>query len=552
MIKSLQINNYILIDELLVDFNSGFTTITGETGAGKSIILGALSLICGSRADQNQIKNKDKKCIVEGTFLLPKYFNLTFFENNNIDYFNETIIRREVLPGGNSRAFINDTPVNLMLLKELGNALIDIHSQHENLFLANNQFQLAIVDSLAVNDSLLQEYVKLFQVFKNYKSQIDELSEKAKQSKQELDYISFQWNQLIEAQISEGEVGELEDERKLLENAEEILKSLQLISSIFDNESYSVLPQVKQSLQTLTNISSYLSDASEWHQRLQSCYVEIREIEREVSDKLQHIEVNPQRLNFITERIDLLYSLLHKHGLKTDNELLQLQHDLEIKIATIQGFDDEIIALGQLKNQTEEELTQLANELTKKRLKIIPEFEGQLKAMLLELGIASANFKVELKPMQDFGISGKDAIQFLFSANVESPLTDISKVASGGEMARIMLCLKSLMASSKQIPTLIFDEIDTGLSGEIAHKMSLLMLEMAKNTQIIAITHLPQIAARGNEHMQVYKTQSENSTLTGIKKLNKQERIEVLARMLSGKQITDAALKNAKDLLKMD
>jgi len=549
MLKSLHIKNYALIQEIKIEFEKGLVTITGETGAGKSIILGALALLTGNRAEQSHIIDKEKKCIVEGVFLVPKNLPINFFEINNLDCYPDIIIRREIQAGGLSRAFINDSPVNLNLLKELSNYIIDIHSQHENLLLKDNNFQLKVIDALARNKSLLNNYSKELKLYLTLKNDLTKLNNDANKTLADYDYYLFQYKQLEEINLTIGEIEQLENEQNLLSNAEEIVQAVNTTINMLDNENHSAINLLKDANNSIKNISKHLPQSQLWADRIEQCRIEIKDIIYDLTNCINSISIDPTKLELINTRLDSIYSLMHKHRLNTEEELIAYKNELLNKINNIESYENRI---SDLKLKIEEKdiiLKQLSQEISKTRKQIIPNFRKQIINLLNSLGIANANFDVEIINSEEYTINGTDYINFLFSANLKSPLSDLRKVASGGEISRIMLCLKSLIVSEIDLPVIIFDEIDQGLSGEIAHKMGIMMKKMSKNNQVFAITHLPQIAACGNSHLLVYKQTDKMQTTTLLKKLDKEERINELARMLSGEKITKSAITNAIELM---
>ena len=549
MIKSLSIKNYALIDSIEIDFAEGFTIITGETGAGKSILMGALSLITGQRADTGVLKNQDKKCVVEGNFLLASYGLKAFFEDNELDYANETILRREISPSGKSRAFINDTPVNLNTLKELSVKLIDIHSQHESLNLNQSEFQMKVVDAFAGNADLLREYHIKFAEYKSIKKQLEELKVEAAQSKGDFDYLNFRYDELENAKLLENEQEELEEEVKTLNNTEEIQRNLSIIHNSLSGDDISVLSNLKEAHQAATRTISFYNKISSFEQRLSSSYIELKDIAEEIELMLGDIEFNPERAEFINTRLDLIYTLQQKHKVSSIAELLKIKDELDSELQNIVSFDDQIEKLSSNLKSIISELEKLALSLQKKRKTVFPEIEKYVAGQLTQLGMPEAKFIIEQEILPDYSNFGKDKISFLFSANKNIATQNISKVASGGEISRLMLSIKSLLSRSIGLPTIIFDEIDTGVSGEIADKMGTIMQSMSHNMQVLSITHLPQVAAKGNTHFLVYKDESQKTSTTGIKKLSQEERLHELAKMLSGENITKEAIENAKVLL---
>ena len=549
MIKSISIKNYALIDSIEIDFEEGFTIITGETGAGKSILMGALSLITGQRADTGVLKDPERKCVVEGNFLLTNYGLKDFFEHKELDYANETILRREISPAGKSRAFINDTPVNLNTLKELSIKLIDIHSQHESLNLNQSEFQLKVVDSFAGNSNLLKSYQTKFADYKSIKKQLEILKEEAAQSKGDFDYLNFRFDELENAKLLLNEQEELEEEAKTLNNTEEIQRNLAVIHNSLSEDEISVLSGLKEAHQAAVRTVSFLGKISPIEERLNSSYIELKDIAEEIELILGNIEYKPERVEYVNTRLNLIYTLQQKHKVSSIAELLEIKDKLDSKLQNIVSFDDRIENLSKKLENISAELEKLALSLQGERKKVFAEIEKYVAGQLTQLGMPEAKFQIGQEILADYSISGKDKISFLFSANKNIATQNISKVASGGEVSRLMLSIKSLLSKSIGLPTIIFDEIDTGVSGEIADKMGSIMQQMSGNMQVLSITHLPQVAAKGNTHYLVYKEESKQTSTTGIKKLSQEERLQELAKMLSGENITKEAIENAKVLL---
>jgi len=553
MLKSLSITNYALIDQLDIQFDSGFSTITGETGAGKSILLGALSLILGSRADLSVLKNKEEKCVIEGSFDIKKLKLQAYFKENlpEIDYEDETILRRIITTNGKSRAFVNDSPVNLNDLKDLGVLLIDIHSQHKNLLLSDNKFQLKVVDSMAKNEKLLLNYQEEFKEFKKIESQLANLIEKAKIEKKDADYFQHRFDQLQQANLTENEQEELEEELEMMNNTEEIKSSLGNAFNFLSTEEFSAIQNLISAKDSLRKIGSVYSKSNELYERLNSALIEIQDIASEIEVSLEDIEFSPERMTFINDRLNDIYTLQQSHRVSTVKELLEIQADLERKLEAIQNFDFDIESLKKKLQLQKEKLESVANEISRKRKEIIPTIEQTIVKELNNLGMPSAVFTISVEREKEFTPSGIDKIAYLFSANKAGELNEIEKVASGGEIARVMISIKSLVSSNMALPTIIFDEIDTGVSGDIADKMGNIMKKMSVNMQVLSITHLPQIAAKGTKHYLVYKHDTEDTTISNIRELSEKERVTEIAKMLSGKRLTDAAIENARALLKL-
>jgi len=550
MLKSLYISNYALISELNIDFESGFSVITGETGAGKSIILGALSLILGQRADSKSIKIDAEKCVIEAEFDISSYTHLTeFFSQNDLD--NESkfcIIRRELTNSGKSRAFINDTPVGLNVIRDLSNQLIDIHSQHENLLLSNASYQLDVVDILAQNADLMATYKQYYTQWRNLLAELKQLQKTAEKQSSDLDYIQFQFQQLTEANLLENEQEELEFELETLSHAEEIKLELLKASQLLEEEHMSV-PLLKESISALSRIKTYIPNGENWHERLQSALIELKDISAEMSAFEERVEFNPERLAFVEVRLAEIFTLLKKYKVLTVAELIQMRDDFGKQLEKIDSFDEEIASLKAKIDSTFNQLQNQSEQLTLSRESAFKPIESYLIEQLSNLGMPNIQFQVSISALGDFTETGRDEVQFLFSANKNRLVQPVALIASGGEVSRLMLAIKSLVAHKADLPTIIFDEIDTGVSGEIAHRMADIMQNMCADMQVITITHLPQIAAKGKQHYRVYKDESGMQTETHIQRLSTPERVTELAQMLSGKNVTEAALKNAQELL---
>ena len=554
MLQSIHIQNYALIDKLDIDFMPGFSVITGETGAGKSIILGAIGLLLGQRADMKAIKNGASKCIVEARFHIVSYGLESFFNELDLEYDpEECILRREVSANGKSRAFINDTPASLAQMKALGEKLIDIHSQHQNLLLNKEGFQLTILDILAQDDKQLASYKQMYADYKNTCKELDTLIGQAEKSKQDEDYLRFQLEQLEEAGLRNGEQAELEQEAETLSHAEDIKAGLYRAGMLIDNaDSYSILSQTKECIQTLQGISSVYPSASEWSERLQSCYIELKDIAHDLSSAEEDVEFNPERLDYVNQRLNLIYNLQQKHRADSIEELIDLAKNYQKQLNDIASFDDRISGLRAEKDTLYNKVLEQAALLTRLRTGAAHLIEEQMKKLLVPLGMPNVRFAVELTSRKEPDINGMDNVTFLFSANKNGTLQNVASIASGGEIARVMLSLKAMIAGAVKLPTIIFDEIDTGVSGSIAEKMALIMRDMGnQNRQVISITHLPQIPARGTTHYKVYKEDTDTGTNSYIRKLTPDERIHEIAHMLSGSTLTEAALNNARALLSL-
>ena len=551
MLQSIHIQNYALIESLDIDFHPGFSVITGETGAGKSIILGAIGLLVGQRADIKAIKNGANKCIVEARFNIASYALESFFEEHEMEYEEgECILRRELYASGKSRAFINDTPATLTQMKELGEKLIDVHSQHQNLLLNHEDFQLNILDILANDEKELQTYQELYSDYKKVCRELAHIQEQAEKNRQDEDYIRFQVEQLEEANLQNGEQEELEQEAETLSHAEEIKASLYKADQLMASGDMTLLSATKECLQTLQGISRVYGQTQEWIERLDSCYIELKDLSQEIASASDDVEFNPTRLDFVNDRLNLIYSLQQKHRVSSVDELIHLAEEYRTKLDTITSYDETIRDLQKKKEAFYAKLLSVAATLTNLRQDAAKEIERQMQAYLIPLGMPNVRFAVELTSKKEPDSKGMDHVTFLFSANKNGVLQNVASIASGGEIARVMLSLKAMIAGAVKLPTIIFDEIDTGVSGSIAEKMALIMEEMGQaDRQVISITHLPQIAARGKNHYKVYKEDTEVGTNSHIRPLNEEERINEIANMLSGATLTEAALNNAKALL---
>jgi len=549
MLESLKINNYALIQELDISFEKGFSTLTGETGAGKSILLGALGLALGKRADINSLRNNEKKCVIEACFNIGDFNLKSVFSTLDIDYEDTTIIRREITPSGKSRSFINDTPVNLNDLKTLSERLIDIHSQHENLALNNSLFQMSVLDAISKNSSTLNLYKKTYNQFNKLKKELLQLEEKANLASSEADYIQFQFNQLNDIKLENINQEELEQELELLNHAEDIQLNLSSAFSLLTNNDINAIDQLKQAKQSFEKIQEFYPEAKELVQRINSCIIELQDISSETETGAESIEYNPERVIVLKEQLDKLYSLFQKHQVESIAELIRLRNSLEESILEDESYAVNIEKIKVALKIEENKLEDLSKQLTESREKAISKLINNITTLLSELGIPNAVFNIELTPTQDFTPSGKNHICFLFSANKSHAPQNLSKVASGGEISRLMLSIKYILSQSVALPTIIFDEIDTGVSGEIAHKMANIMQNMSGNMQVISITHLPQIAAKGQSHYRVYKHDVNSHTETKITKLDNNQRINEVAKMLSGEDITQQAIENAKSLI---
>lgn len=550
MIRKLYIQNYAIIDELEIEFKQGLNIITGETGAGKSILLGALSLIQGQRADTSVLKHNDRSCIVEVEFDISDYNLNDFFEANDIDYDDITTIRRQISENGKSRAFINEIPVNLNQLKELTEKLIDIHSQHQNLLLGNTRFQLDVLDAFAVSRDLLTDYRQLYDEFRKLKTELDRLEANAENAKRDFDYLSHQLNELNAANLRSGELDELEALQKQLTHASEIKTALEFSYGTLNADELAVLSKVKEIESNLRRIESVFSQAGNLISRIESCRIELKDIADEIDLLNSKVEVDDEQLHTVTQRIDLIYSLLNKHRLANFDELVEFRNQLENRVNEIAQIDFNLDEKRKALRILEQKLQEKSKNLSQIRTSSAPKVEQFVTELLQQLGIKHAVFRIRIEKLEEFQPWGTDRVTFYFSANKQIEPQELSRVASGGELSRLMLSLKSLLVKSTGLPTIIFDEIDTGVSGEIADRMGTIIYELAKGMQVINITHLPQIAAKGSNHFLVYKSVTNSQSSTGIKLLTPDERVVEIAKMLSGEKVTDAALMNAKELLK--
>mgnify|MGYP003294543124 FL=1 len=549
MLKHLEIKNYALIEHLSIDFSEGFSVLTGETGSGKSIIMGALALVLGQRADSKTIQEGKQKCVVEATFEIKDYGLEHFFEANDLDFENEIIVRREVQDSGKSRAFINDTPTTLNTLKELTSQLIDIHSQHENLLLTKDFFLLDIVDSVAKNKLLKKDFFEKYTTYKKNLSEFSDLKENAEKIKADRDYAEFQFNQLLDAKLQENEQESLETELAILNHTEEIKNALSGIYDFFEGEQQNSLSKLRELENQLKRIEQYSPALMELSNRMESCRIELKDISGETENLLNTTDFNPNRKAEIEERLNTIYSLQQKHRVDSVAELLILQNKFEQKLQQIDSFDAELEMLQKKVGESFDVMQKTAELLTQKRKSVCEEISKMIEEKLLLLGMPNSQFEVSISEKNEFSPSGKDNVEFLFTANKNGKLKPITDIASGGEMSRVMLSIKSLLISKSYLPTIIFDEIDTGVSGEIAHRMGEIMASIAETTQVISITHLPQIASKGTSHFKVYKFDNELTTITNIVKLSEEERILEVAELLSGKNPSQAAIENAKELL---
>lgn len=550
MLRKISIRNYALIEKSDIDFASGLSVITGETGAGKSILLGALGLILGQRADTSVLFNKDEKCVVEATFDIEHYNLKDTFDQEDIDYENQSVIRREITPNGKSRAFINDTPVTVAVLKAISEKLIDIHSQHQNLLLGDDDYQLAIIDTIANNHAVKETYKIEYHKYRDLIQKQQDLIAENDRLKQDHDYFSFQYNQLKEAKLEMGEMPELEEELQRLIHSEEIKSGVSIAVNNLSGEEFSVTHNLLDAINSISKISSYLPADINCHDRLEAARIDLADLAASLERFGEGIEFDPARIGYLQQRIDLINSLMQRHKVATADELIAITKQLEEQLKKVSSFDEALEELQKLIDTQKKALLAEAGKLTQSRKDVFGRITSSIEGQLRELGIPNALFVIDHKVKEQFSISGVDEIEFMFSANKNGTPDLIAKVASGGEMSRVMLSIKSLLSTAKGLPTIIFDEIDTGVSGEVAGKMGKIMAQMSSNMQVITITHLPQIAARGSQHFKVFKTDTDHHTVSTIIQLTEQDRVTEIAKMLSGAEITDAALQNARDLMK--
>lgn len=552
MLKQLYIKNFTLIDELNIQMHPGFSVITGETGAGKSIILGAIGLLLGNRADSKSIKAGRVRCVIEAHFDLSKYDMQQFFTDNDIDEdLSDTIIRRELTAAGKSRAFINDTPVSLTKMRELGEQLVDIHSQHQNLLLQKEDFQLNVVDIIAQDEKQRKNYEAAYNQYKQANQKLNALKAEIEKNRENEDFLRFQFKELDEAQLQNGEQEELEQEYEMLSHSEDIKTALYQADNHLSGDDGNIIERLKQASEQLANIKDVYPEVTELLERIDSSYIELKDIAQEVNGLTDHVEFDPARLETINERLDKLNSLQQKFHVRDLGELIETYHQLKEQLSHIDHSDEDVEALEQEVAQLLEKAQKQAKELTAIRTKAAQKVEEEMKQRLIPLGIPNVRFSISLteKPLSH---DGGDKVSFLFSANKSTPLQPVTQVASGGEIARVMLSLKAMISGAVKLPTIIFDEIDTGVSGKIAEKMAQIMVEMGNHErQVLSITHLPQIAAMGSHHYKVSKEETDEGTISRMTELSQQERIQEIAQMLSGSDVSEAALANAKELLRI-
>ncbi len=551
MLTQLSINNYALINQLAIDFSSGLSIITGETGAGKSILLGALGLVLGNRADLSSLKDTSKKCVVEARLDIANYNLNDFFNDVDLDYENETIIRREILPSGKSRAFVNDTPVRLSVLNELRTKLIDVHSQHQTLQLSDNSFQFSILDALAKNKEKIASYKRGYAKLNQLKKELKELEAVQKEANQQYEYNLHLFNELEEANLKVDEQEELEEKLEQLNNIEDIKLNLSEALEISINEEIGVQSLLNTLENRLIKIASFSKKYQELSERVTSVKIEIDDVISELENANENVDFNPNETEELNDRLQLIYNLQKKHAVASNKELIIVLEDLSEKVSQVENAEETINNKQKEIDDVAVKLDKLAGLITKSRVASIPKLTKELQFLLSELGMENARFSIKINPTKNYFSNGKDELEFLFSANKGGSFGELKKVASGGELSRIMLSVKKVLSENTQLPTIIFDEIDTGVSGEVSNKIAAIMQQMGKHMQVIAITHLPQIASQGKSHYKVFKKEVKGVTTTNLKQLTTEERIKEIAEMLSGKDISDSALTHAKELLSL-
>ena len=550
MLRHLYIKNFTLIDVLDIELHPGFSVITGETGAGKSIVLGAIGLLLGQRADLKAIKQGADKCVIEAHFDLSRYDLQPFFDENDIEYdADDTIVRRELTASGKSRAFINDVPVPLSLLKELGEQLVDVHSQHQNLLLNKQDFQLEVVDILAADRDDLASYQQVFADYQSLQRKMEDLKDEIEQNRQNADFLQFQFNELSNARLVSGEQEELEQRSDTMTHSEDIKKALYEADNALSGEQNGVVASLRQSLQALRGIERVYPQALELADRMDSTYIELKDVAQEISAKLEETDFDPAELDMVNQRLDKIYDLEKKYRVESIDDLLALQQELDEKLGKIENSDEALAELQQQLDSMQKVVGEKAQVLTTQRQQAARQIEHEMQERLVTLGMPNVRFKVEMVTVP-FGRNGQDKVSFLFSANTSTALQPVSQVASGGEIARVMLALKAMISGAVKLPTIVFDEIDTGVSGKIAEQMAGIMYEMGQHgRQVISITHLPQIAAQGSTHYKVYKEETAQGTTSHMQLLTDEQRVSEIAQMLSGTNISDAAIENAKQLM---
>ena len=549
MLASISIKNYALINELHIDFSSGLSIITGETGAGKSILLGALGLVLGNRADSSTLKNTTRKCVVEAVLSVEKYNLQDFFETEDIDYEINTIIRREILPSGKSRAFVNDTPVTLSVLTALRSKLIDIHSQHQTLQVSDQQFQFQLLDVFANNESKLASYQRGLTQYTSEKKKLEEILQAQREANLQYDYNSHLYNELLEANLVEDEQEALEEKLEKINNVEEIKQNLSEALQLTTDDAIGIQNLLYSLENKLTKIAPYSKEYQELSERISSVKIELDDIVSELESANEQVDFNPLEATQLNDRLQLIYNLQKKHYVNSISALLLILEELSTKVSTVENAEQRLLDQETIVTEIANKLDTIALKISEARKRIIPTVSKQLEAILDNLGMSHARFQIQNNITEHYYKNGKDVLSFLFSANKGGQFGELKKVASGGELSRIMLAIKKVMSENSQLPTIIFDEIDSGVSGEISNKMAHIMSQMSQQMQVITITHLPQIAAKGNQHYKVYKEELNNTTTTSLKQLSEDERIVEIAEMLSGKNISDSALTHARELL---
>ena len=549
MLTSLSIKNYALIEDININLQPGFTIITGETGAGKSIMLGALGLLLGDRADFSSIRDTSKKCVIEGHFSISNYKLANFFEKEDLDYEQNSIIRREILPSGKSRAFINDTPVKITALQKLGTFLIDIHSQHETLSLGNADYQFNVIDTIAKNESLILQYKQELKQWKILQKRFEELKEGQAQAAKEYDYNLFLLNELEEANLKAGMLEELEERYEELNNVEELTENLSSAVASLTQEEVGSLESLKSARTNLSKIAQFSANYEGFYERIQSAIIELDDLEAEMTDALDRIEANPEELETVNQKLQIIYNLQKKHNAENVEELLNIISDLHEKVSVTENAEAALAEVQKAIQEQQTIISETAEKLHKNREKIIPAFIEQTEEILIDLGMPNARLNIELNQGDEFLANGRDKLDWFLAANKGGNFKEIKKAASGGELSRIMLAVKSILAAQSNLPTIIFDEIDTGVSGDIAQKMGEILQKMGNNMQVVAITHLPQIAGKGASHFKIFKEDNETATQTKIVKLKEEDRIDELALMLGGNIQSDSARAHARALL---
>jgi len=549
VLTSLSIQNYALIDQLSIDFTKGLSIITGETGAGKSILLGALGLVLGNRADTNSLKDTSRKCVVEAQLGISNYNLNSFFDSVDLDYEAETIIRREILPSGKSRAFVNDTPVTLAVLNQLKSKLIDVHSQHQTMQLSDSGFQFSILDALGKNDQKIASYQRGLKQLTIFRKEMEVLQTKQREANQQYDYNLHLYNELVEAKLKDDEQSDLEERIEKLNNIEDIQLNLSEAVHVSTTDDVGLQSSLNRLENKLQNIAPFSKEYEALSNRVTSVKIEFDDIVSELENAAETVDSNPNELEELNDRLQLIYNLQKKHYVNTIPELITIQRDLEEKVGQVENAEEIINQKQAQIDVVAKKLDEVAALISKSRAKVIPKLQKQLAYLLSELGMPNARFSITINPTEKYFTTGKDALEFLFSANKGGSFGELKKVASGGELSRIMLSVKKVLSENTQLPTILFDEIDTGVSGEVSNKIAAIMQQMSQNMQVITITHLPQIAAKGNQHYKVYKEEVNGVTTTNLKQLSEDERIVEIAEMLSGKNISDSAITHAKELL---